>query len=59
MRVCPAGPPVKAHAPVPTVRFLTSGFGRRSREVHRGGTRLKPTVAPSGVRGESVNQQEP
>lgn len=28
---------VKAHAPVPTVRFLTSGFGRRSREVHRGG----------------------
>ena len=29
MRVCPAGSPVKAHAPVPTVRFLTSGFGRR------------------------------
>lgn len=27
-------------------------------EVHRGGTGLKPIVAPSCVRGESMNQQE-
>lgn len=45
MRVCPAGSPVKAHAPALS-RFPTSGFGRRSREVHRGGIGSKPIVAP-------------
>lgn len=46
MRVCPAGSPVKAHAPALS-RFPTSGFGRRSREVHRGGTGSKPNSRPA------------
>lgn len=46
MRVCPAGSPVKAHAPALS-RFPTSGFGRRSREVHRGGSRSKPNGRPA------------
>ncbi len=29
MRACPAGLPVKAHAPALAIRLLTSGFGRR------------------------------
>lgn len=34
MRVCPAGSPVKAHAPMLS-RFPTSGFGRRPKRYIR------------------------
>jgi len=42
MRACPAGSPVKAHAPVLAIRFPTSGFGRR------------PTGGPGRRRGRII-----
>ena len=41
MRACPAGPPVKAHAPALANRFPTSGFGRRP-ERNIGGCFMSP-----------------
>ncbi len=46
MRACPAGSPVKAHAPVLAIRFPTSGFGRR------------PTGGPGRRRGRIITTSQ-
>lgn len=56
MRACPAREGKGACA-CSLNRFPTSGFGRRSREVHRGGTGSKPNGRPFRLRGASMNHQ--
>jgi hypothetical protein len=56
MRACPVGLADKGACARCFSELLTSGFGRRSREVHRGDTRVRAERRSFSMRGQDDEQ---